>query len=126
MCECVSERARESGGGGGRGGREGGREYVCTDLTYLYMYMYIQCTVYNMHMHQLKLSKQAHPKRVLIEIWRLPFHHLNSHDPQRPDIHLGAILLPGDHLGGHPVWRAHHRRPLVLLRTDLSTEPKVG
>ena len=68
----------------------------------------------------------THSKWVFIEIRWLSFHHFNSHDPQGPDVHFGAVLFPRHDLWGHPVRGPDHRRTLVLFRTDLGTESKVG
>ena len=68
----------------------------------------------------------SHPKWILVEVWRLPLHHFYRHDPKRPDIDLWTILLPCDNFWGHPVWCSDHSGALVLLRSDLSTEAKVG
>ena len=68
----------------------------------------------------------SHPKWILVEVWGLPLHHLYRHDPKRPDVDLWTILLPCDDLRRHPVRCSDHRGALVLLRSDLSTEAKVG
>ena len=65
------------------------------------------------------------PQGVLVEIRRLSLDHLDGHDPERPDVHFGSVVLSGDHLRSHPVGRPNHSRPLVLLRGDLGTEAKV-
>ena len=54
-------------------------------------------------------------ERILVEIWRFPLYHFDGHDAKRPDVHLGAVVLPRDHLGRHPVGSADHGGPLVLL-----------
>ena len=66
----------------------------------------------------------AHPQRVLIEVGRLPLHHLYGHDAQGPDVHLGPVGLAGHHLRGHPVGRAHHGTALALLRVIWAQKPK--
>lgn len=68
----------------------------------------------------------SYPEWVFIQVRRFSLNHLYRHDAQRPDIHLWAVSLPGHHLRCHPVGRAHHRAALVLLRSDLGTESKVG
>lgn len=65
-------------------------------------------------------------QRVLVEIWRLSLNHLDGHDPQRPDVHLGPIVLSCHHLRRHPVGRADHGGPLVLLGADLGAKAKVS
>lgn len=69
---------------------------------------------------------RPYPQRVLIEVWRLSFHHLDSHDAQRPYVHFGTVCFPCDHLGRHPVRGPNHSAALALLRGDLGTETKVG
>ena len=68
----------------------------------------------------------SHPKWILVEVRRLSLYHLYRHDPKRPDVDLRTVLLPCDDLWSHPVRRSDHRGALVLLRSDLSTEAKVG
>jgi len=65
------------------------------------------------------------PQGILVEIRRLSLNHLDGHDPERPDVNFGSVVLSGDHLRGHPVRRPNHCCPLVLLRRDLSTEAEV-
>ncbi len=65
-------------------------------------------------------------QRILVEIGRLALDHLDGHDAQGPDIHFGPVVLPGDHFRRHPIRRAHHRRPLVLLGGNLRAEAKIG
>jgi hypothetical protein len=51
----------------------------------------------------------------------------NRHDPQTPNIDLGAVLLARDDLGGHPVRRTDHRGPFGVGRIrDLGAETKVS
>lgn len=71
-------------------------------------------------------ERHTHPEGVLVEVRRLPLHHLDGHDAQRPDVHFGSVSLPGHHLRGHPVRSSHHGAALTLLRGDLGAEAKVG
>lgn len=68
----------------------------------------------------------SYPQRVFIEVWGLSFHHFNSHDTQRPDIHFRAIGFPCDHLRSHPIGSPNHGAAFALLWGDLSTKTKVG
>lgn len=68
----------------------------------------------------------TYPKRVLVQVRRLSFYHLNGHDTQRPNVYFRPISLPGHHLRSHPVGRAYHGAALALLGGNLSTEAKVG
>lgn len=66
-----------------------------------------------------------HGRRVL-EVRRFSFHHLDGHNAQGPDVHLGAIRRTGHNLWGHPVSSAHHGAALLLLRAELSAEAKIS
>lgn len=68
----------------------------------------------------------TYPKRVLVQVRRLSFHHLDGHDTQRPNVYFRPISLSGHHLRSHPVGRAHHGAALALLWSNLGTEAKVG
>lgn len=48
------------------------------------------------------------------------------HNAERPDVHFGPVVFAGDHLRRHPVRRAHHCAPLVLLGAELRAEAEVG
>jgi len=51
----------------------------------------------------------------------------DRHDPQTPNVDLGAVLFASDDLGSHPVGRTDHGSPLgVGWIRDLGTEAKVG
>lgn len=53
--------------------------------------------------------------------------HTDCHDPQTPNVDLGAVLFASDDLGSHPVGRTDHRGPLgVGWIRDLGAETKVG
>lgn len=62
----------------------------------------------------------------LPEVRRFSFHHLDGHNAQGPDVHLGAIRRTGHNFWGHPVSSAHHGAPPVLLRAELSAEAKIS
>lgn len=72
------------------------------------------------------LIANSDPERVLIEIWRLSFHHLYRHDAKRPDVHLWPVRFPGHNFGGHPVRRAYHGAAFALLWGDLGAEAEVS
>lgn len=72
------------------------------------------------------LIANSDPERVLIEIWRLSFHHLYRHDAKRPDVYFWPVRFPGHNLGGHPVRRAYHGAAFALLWGDLSAEAEVS
>lgn len=65
-------------------------------------------------------------ERLLVEVRRLRLDHLDGHDAERPNVHLGAVLLLLHHLGRHPVRRAHHGGALGLGLGELGAEAKVG
>lgn len=65
-------------------------------------------------------------ERLLVEVGWLRFDHLNRHNTERPNIHLGAVLLLLHHLGRHPVWRADHGGALRLGIRELGAESKIG
>ena len=65
-------------------------------------------------------------ERLLVEVWRFAFDHLDRHDAERPNVDFGSVLLAGDDLGRHPVRRTDHRCSLRVVALDLSAEPKVG
>ena len=69
---------------------------------------------------------RADSEGVLVEVGRFPFHHLDGHDAERPDVDFGTVLLPSHYLGRHPVRGPHHRGTLVLLWSDLGAKPKVS
>lgn len=71
-------------------------------------------------------SDVTHPQRVLVQVGRLSFHHLNGHDTQRPNVDFGPVSLPGHHLRSHPVRRSHHGAAFALLWSDLGAEAEVG
>ncbi|RNA03886.1 hypothetical protein BpHYR1_020450 [Brachionus plicatilis] len=62
----------------------------------------------------------------LVEIGRLAIDHLNDHDAQRPDVHLGAIGQPRYDLGRHPVRRADQRLSFLQVGAHLGHKAKVG
>ena len=71
-------------------------------------------------------ADQLHRRqRRVVKIRRLPVNHLDQEDAQGPDVHLGPVLRPRDHLGAHPVRRAHQRAPPRQLRAHLRAEPEV-
>lgn len=71
-------------------------------------------------------NRDAYPERVFIEVGGLTLHHLDGHNAKGPDVHFGAVSFAGHHFRSHPVGRTHHGAPFALLRSDLSTEAKVG
>jgi hypothetical protein len=73
-----------------------------------------------------RCDKPERAKRTLVEVWRLSFDHLNGHDTEGPDVDLSAVLLPSHNFGCHPVRRAHHGRPLVVILIDLCAESEIG
>lgn len=66
------------------------------------------------------------PQGRLGQIWRLSLNHLDGHDAQTPDVDLPAVILTGDDLGCHPVWRSDHCITLIVRIINLRTEAKVG
>lgn len=68
----------------------------------------------------------TYPEWVFIKVRRFTFHHFNGHDPQRPDINFWTISFSSYHLRCHPVRSPHHSASFTLLRSDLSTEPKIS
>lgn len=68
----------------------------------------------------------TYPEWVFIKVRRFTFHHFNGHDPQRPDINFWTISFSSYHLRCHPVGSSHHSASFTLLRSDLSTEPKIS
>jgi len=63
---------------------------------------------------------------LLVQVWRLGFDHLNSHDAQRPDVNLIAILFLLHDLWRHPVWCSHHGGTLAALLGKLGAKSEIG
>jgi hypothetical protein len=63
---------------------------------------------------------------LLVQVGGLRLDHFNSHDTQRPDVDLGAVLLLLDDFGSHPVGRADHGGTLRLGLSELGTEAEIS
>jgi hypothetical protein len=62
---------------------------------------------------------------LLVQVRRFRLDHLDSHDTQRPDVNLVAILLLLDDLGRHPVRCSDHGCALGALFGELGAETKI-
>lgn len=66
-------------------------------------------------------------ERILVQIRRFTFNHLNSHNAQTPNVHFGSVFLPCDNFRSHPVRGTNHSCTFGICRIgDLCTETKVG
>lgn len=61
----------------------------------------------------------------LVEEGRLPVHHFDYHDAQRPDVHLGSVRQARNDLRGHPVGRSHQGLAFRQFLRYLGAEPEV-
>ena len=98
--ERERERERERGGGRGTEGERG--EIINKEEIFPSLNFYPSHTYTHTHTHTVSLSLSLFLS------------------------HLRAVLLARDHLGRHPIWRAHHGRALRGLGRKLRAKPKVS
>lgn len=65
-------------------------------------------------------------ERLFVQVWRFRLNHLDSHDTERPDVDLGAVLFLLHDLGCHPVWCTDHGGTLGALLGKLSAEAEIS
>ena len=82
---------------------------------------------HNSSLHtELPFEAAPYPETGFPLVRSFPFHHFQPHDPQRPDVHFGAVGFASHHFWCHPAGSAHPGAALAALRTELSTEAKVS